>query len=150
MENKIDLRTADELAFETEFMEVLQNLTDNNLTDVTVKNRHEAYGVASQHISELQRYNKNTKNDLNTLMTLLPVENCSAMQVIDALNTIYSTCVAIGQKAMLTGAIMQHMIKDFYAQAQEEAEEQTPIELLANGDSEDFEEVEDTEEENDE
>ncbi|MGN1127071.1 MAG: hypothetical protein ACI4RI_06490 [Ruminococcus sp.] len=147
MENKIDLRTADELAFETEFMEVLQNLTDNNLTDITVRNRHEAYGVASQYIAALQRYNKNTKNDLNTLMTLLPVENCSAMQVIDALNTIYSTCVEIGKEAMLTAAIMQHMIKDFYAQAQEEAEEQTPLESFAN-DSEDFEEVEDTEEEN--
>lgn len=148
MENKIDLRTADEVAFETEFMEVLQNLTDNNLTDVTVKNRHEAYGVASQHIAELQRYNKNTKNDLNTLMTLLPIENCSAMQVIDALNTIYSTCVAIGQKAMLTGAIMQHMIKDFYIQAQEDNEEPNPLESLAD-DNEDFEEVEEvTEEEN--
>lgn len=148
MENKIDLRTADEVAFETEFMEVLQNLTDNNLTNVTVRNKHEAYGVASQHIAELQKYDKNTKTDLNSLMTLLPIENCSAMQVIDALNTIYSTCVAIGQKAMLTGAIMQHMIKDFYIQAQEDNEEPNPLESLAD-DNEDFEEVEEvTEEEN--
>ena len=148
MENKIDLRTADEVAFETEFMEVLQNLTDNNLTNVTVRNKHEAYGVASQHIAELQKYDKNTKTDLNSLMTLLPIENCSAMQVIDALNTIYSTCVAIGQKAMLTGAIMQHMIKDFYIQAQEDNEEPNPLESLAD-DNEDYEEVEEiTEEEN--
>ncbi|MGN1130974.1 MAG: hypothetical protein ACI4Q8_06430 [Ruminococcus sp.] len=148
MENKIDLRTADEVAFETEFMEVLQNLTDNNLTNVTVRNKHEAYGVASQHIAELQKYDKNTKTDLNSLMTLLPIENCSAMQVIHALNTIYSTCVAIGQKAMLTGAIMQHMIKDFYIQAQEDNEEPNPLERLAE-DTEDFEEVEEiTEEEN--
>lgn len=141
MNIKIDLRTANEVVFDEEFMETLQNLTSNNLTDVTVKNKHEAYGIASQHISELTRYCKGTKSDLTGLLQLLPLEECSPMQVIDSLNTIYSTCVLISKKAMITAAIMQHMIQDFYTQAQEY--EKLPLEELSE--ESDFESVEDKE-----
>ena len=100
-----------------------------------VRNRHEAYGVAAQHVSGIQAHVKSMKNDLGTLLGTLGDPNFPAVEACSSLRNDIATLAAA---ALTASAEMDRVLQALYRF--ENSDDPTPIEALAE---DDFEEADD-------
>ena len=100
-----------------------------------VRNRHEAYGVAAQHVSGIQAHVKSMKNDLGTLLGTLGDPNFPAVEACSSLRNDIATLAAA---ALTASAEMDRVLQALYRF--ENSDDPTPIEALAE---DDFEEAAD-------
>ena len=100
-----------------------------------VRNRHEAYGVAAQHVSGIQAHVKSMKNDLGTLLGTLADPNFPAVEACSSLRNDIATLAAA---ALTASAEMDRVLQALYRF--ENSDDPTPIEALSE---DDFEEADD-------
>lgn len=100
-----------------------------------VKNRHEAFGLASEHLAELTRATKNVKNDVGALLDTLPDPNRPA---VEATSAIRNSAEAVAIAALKMASVMGNALRDLY---DEETDDVGPL-FAADIDAADFDEAE--------
>ena len=100
-----------------------------------VRNRHEAYGIAAEHLSNIAGKVKLTKNNLGNLLSTLSDPNRPAVEAASALANDLDKLVIVATTA---AAEMRRAASDLYTADVEGSEYPTPMEELAQA----FEEAE--------
>lgn len=85
-----------------------------------VRNRHEGYGIAAEGYSALSQKMKAAKDDMATMLKLLPTGDGDIMNVVGSL---YNSSVEIAVEAIKLAAQSQRILNDLYY-----GEEKTPLE----------------------
>lgn len=104
-----------------------------------VRNRHEAYGIAAQHVAALSSCAKSMKNDLGTLLGTLSDPNFPA---VEACSSLRNDIALLTKFALIASAEMDRVLQALYHF--ENSEDPTPMEILAGED--DFEEADSADE----
>ncbi len=97
-----------------------------------VKNRHEAYGIAAEHLMKINRAVKKIKDDTATLLGTLPDPNLPA---VEAISDIYNSSLSAAAILIQSAAQMWRTRDDLYAA-------EIMPEKCATEDNESFQEVE--------
>lgn len=133
MENQlqIDLRLENEAELEEHMSQFVEKIIENNIpSELTIKNKHEAYGVVAEHFSLVTNKAKGIKTDMGTLLSFLSFEN-NESNVVNTISNIYSTALSTAKEAIVLSAFCQKIMKDFYDKI---GDDSTPLEeLIENG-----------------
>ncbi len=98
------------------------------------RNRHEAYGIAAEHVAHITSTLKRVKGDMDGLLSTLSDPNRPALE---AASDVYNSLALLAQVTLIGAAKMRQTMNDLY----DEENSQTsplPIEQAAEG----FENVE--------
>ena len=106
-----------------------------------VRNRHEAYGIAAEHFSRINKAVHSIKGDMAALLGTLSDVNLPAIEAVSDICNSTEYAVFVSVKA---AAEMKRTLANLYA-AETQTEEPTPMEKLAAGPE--YEEAEPAEEE---
>jgi hypothetical protein len=101
-----------------------------------VRNRHEAYGIAAEHLANITSAVKSAKNSAGDLLSTLPDPNRPAVEAASSLANCMDRLVIIATTA---AAEMRRASSDLYTADVEGTEYPTPMEELAGA----FEDAED-------
>lgn len=104
-----------------------------------VRNRHEAYGIAAEHLAKVTGCVKSIKDDVATLLGTLPDPNYPA---VEATSSIVNSTTAAAAALLVAAAEMKRTLDNLY-QAENFSDGPTPLEQYATGTGE-FEEAEPT------
>ena len=102
-----------------------------------VRNRHEAYGIAAEHLAKITTIVKSIKNDCGTLLGTLADPNYPA---VEATSSIVNSTVEAAAIVLIAAAEMKRTLDNLYM-AESMGTERTPLEELADGAGE-FEDAE--------
>lgn len=106
-----------------------QVATENGTTPATVRNRHEAYGIAAEQYARIAKAVSAIKNDTATLLNALPDPNYNA---VDATSSIVNSTAAAATVLLHAAAEMKRTLNDLYT-AEYSEPASTPLEDLAAG-----------------
>lgn len=106
-----------------------QIATENGTTPATVRNRHEAYGIAAEQYARIAKAVSAIKNDTATLLNALPDPNYNA---VDATSSIVNSTAAAATVLLHAAAEMKRTLSDLYT-AEYSEPASTPLEDLAAG-----------------
>ena len=106
-----------------------QIATENGTTPATVRNRHEAYGIAAAQYARIAKAVSAIKNDTATLLNALPDPNYNA---VDATSSIVNSTAAAATVLLHAAAEMKRTLSDLYT-AEYSEPASTPLEDLAAG-----------------
>ena len=106
-----------------------QIATENGTTPATVRNRHEAYGIAAEQYARTAKAVSAIKNDTATLLNALPDPNYNA---VDATSSIVNSTAAAATVLLHAAAEMKRTLNDLYT-AEYSEPASTPLEDLAAG-----------------
>ena len=106
-----------------------QVATENGTTPATVRNRHEAYGIAAEQYARIAKAVSAIKNDTATLLNALPDPNYNA---VDATSSIVNSTAAAATVLLHAAAEMKRTLSDLYT-AEYSEPASTPLEDLAAG-----------------
>ena len=106
-----------------------QIATENGTTPATVRNRHEAYGIAAEQYARIAKAVSAIKNDTATLLNALPDPNYNA---VDATSSIVNSTAAAATVLLHAAAEMKRTLNDLYT-AEYSEPASTPLEDLAAG-----------------
>ncbi len=102
-----------------------------------VRNRHEAYGIAAEHLAEINGAVKAIKNDTGTLLGTLSDPNYPALE---AVSSICNSTARAAEIILRAAGEMNRTMRNLYS-AENSSTEPDPVdEMLTDGD--DFEEAE--------
>lgn len=121
---------------------VLINLVYNQKKEEMekVRNKHEAYGVASEAFQVLKGAENTVKGEMDTFLKVLPSIETDTIQVC---STIYAAAQKTAAAAVDLAAKCQKIMSDLYY------DEPTPMErALADAEADEFEEAEEVNNEN--
>lgn len=104
-----------------------------------VRNRHEAYGIASEHYAKISTICKSIKNDVSTLLGTLADSNYPA---VEATSSIVNSTASAAAILLIAAAEMKRTLDNLYI-AESSDPESTPMDNWASGGSS-FEEAEPT------
>lgn len=122
-------------------LSILINLVYNQRKEEmdTTKNKHEAYGIASEAFQVLKGAENTVKGEMDTFLKVLPSSETDTIQVC---STIYAAAQKTAAAAIDLAARCQKIMSDLYYS------EPTPIErAIAETETDGFEEVEETDNE---
>lgn len=103
-----------------------------------VRNRHEAYGIAAEHLAKVAAIIKSIKNDVGTLLGTLSDPNYPA---VEATSSIVNSTTEAAAILLIAAAEMKRTLDNLYLA--ESREDRTPMEDYMDGTG-DFEEAEPT------
>ena len=106
-----------------------QVATENGTTPATVRNRHEAYGIAAEQYARIAKAVSAIKNDTATLLNALPDPNYNA---VDATSSIVNSTAEAAMVLTYAAAEMKRTLNDLYT-AEYSEPASTPLEDLAAG-----------------
>ena len=109
-----------------------------------VRNRHEAYGIAAEHLAKITDKAKAIKNDVGTLLGTLPDPNYPA---VEATSSIVNSVTEAAATLLIAAAEMKRTLDNLYLA--ESREDRTPMEDFIDhtGDFEEAEPADDGEDE---
>ncbi len=105
-----------------------------------VRNRHEAYGIAAEHLAKVTGIVKSIKNDVGTLLGTLSDPNYPA---VEATSSIVNSTTEAAAILLIAAAEMKRTLANLYL-AENQGTERTPMDDYMDGTG-DFEEAEPTE-----
>ena len=106
-----------------------------------VKNRHEAYGIAAEHLTAINGSCKRSKGDVDKLLQTLPDHNYPALEETSAIVNSMTAGAAILVKA---AAVMKKTLNDLYEEEYYDTDEDVlPLEQAADGGFDEAENIED-------
>lgn len=105
-----------------------------------VRNRHEAYGIAAEHLAKVTGIVKSIKNDVGTLLGTLSNPNYPA---VEATSSIVNSTTEAAAILLIAAAEMKRTLDNLYL-AESQGTERTPMDDYMDGTG-DFEEAEPTE-----
>lgn len=105
-----------------------------------VRNRHEAYGIAAEHLAKVTGIVKSIKNDVGTLLGMLSDPNYPA---VEATSSIVNSTTEAAAILLIAAAEMKRTLDNLYL-AESQGTERTPMDDYMDGTG-DFEEAEPTE-----
>lgn len=82
-----------------------------NEAPAAVRNRHEAYGIASEHYAKIAAATKTIKNDLGTLLGTLADPNAPAIEAAASIRNSVNAAVSI---LLLAAAEMDRTLDNLY------------------------------------
>lgn len=100
-----------------------------------VRNRHEAYGIAAEHLANVTGIVKSIKNDVGTLLGTLSDPNYPA---VEATSSIVNSTTEAAAILLIAAAEMKRTLDNLYLA--ESREDRTPMEDYMSGTG-DFEEA---------
>lgn len=103
-----------------------------------VRNRHEAYGIAAEHLAKIGTIVKSIKNDVGTLLGTLDDPNYPA---VEATSSIVNSTTAAASILLIAAAEMKRTLDNLYM-AESMEPKSTPMDELVNAGE--FEEAEPT------
>jgi len=103
-----------------------------------VRNRHEAYGIAAEHLAKVTGCVKTIKDDVATLLGTLPDPNYPA---VEATSSIANSTAKTAAALLVAAAEMKRTLESLYSA--ENKPTRTPLEDYVDGTG-DFEEAEST------
>lgn len=103
----------------------------------TVRNRHEAYGIAAEHLAKITERAKAIKNDCGTLLGTLADPNYPA---VEATSSIVNSTTEAAAILLIAAAEMKRTLDNLYL-AESHGTDRTPMEDYMDGTG-DFEEAE--------
>lgn len=106
-----------------------QIAAENGTTPATVRNRHEAYGIAAEQYTRIAKAVSAIKNDTATLLNALPDPNYNA---VDATSSIVNSTAEAAMVLTYAAAEMKQTLNDLYT-AEYSEPASTPLEDLAAG-----------------
>ncbi len=106
-----------------------QIAAENGTTPATVRNRHEAYGIAAEQYTRIAKAVSAIKNDTATLLNALPDPNYNA---VDATSSIVNSTAEAAMVLTYAAAEMKRTLNDLYT-AEYSEPASTPLEDLAAG-----------------
>ena len=106
-----------------------QIAAESGTTPATVRNRHEAYGIAAEQYARIAKAVNAIKNDTATLLNTLPDPNYNA---VDATSSIVNSTAAAATVLLHAAAEMKRTLNDLYT-AEYSEPASTPLEDLAAG-----------------
>lgn len=118
-------------------------ITNCGEAPAAVRNRHEAYGIAAEHLASITAIVKSIKNDCGTLLGTLADPNYPA---VEATSSIVNSTTEAAAVMLIAAAEMRRTLDNLYM-AESQGTERTPLEELADGAFEDAEPA-DADEEN--
>ena len=104
-----------------------QIAAENGTTPATVRNRHEAYGIAAEQYTRIAKAVSAIKNDTATLLSALPDPNYNA---VDATSSIVNSTAEAAMVLTYAAAEMKRTLNDLYT-AEYSEPASTPLEDLA-------------------
>ena len=139
----------EQMEFDTrgEFQKAIEDLVDETIRVTmrmidhcatppeAVRNRHEAYGIAAQHLAEVSGGAKMAKNSAGTMLATLSDPNKPAIEAASSMALAFQKLVAL---TIIAAAEMKRATSDLY-DADISERTPTPMEELAAG----FEDAED-------
>lgn len=127
-----------------ETISMVQTMINNcGEAPAAVRNRHEAYGIAAEHLASITAIVKSIKNDCGTLLGTLADPNYPA---VEATSSIVNSTTEAAAVMLIAAAEMKRTLDNLYM-AESQGTERTPLEELADGTFEDAEPA-DADEEN--
>ena len=106
-----------------------------------VKNRHEAYGIAAEHLTAINGSCKRIKGDVDKLLQTLPDPNYPA---VEATSAIVNSLVAGAAILVKAAAVMKKTLNDLYEEEYYDTDEDVlPLEQAADGGFDEAENIED-------
>ena len=123
-----------------------QIAAENGAAPATVRNRHEAYGIAAEQYAKIAKAVKAIKDDTVNLLATLPDPNYDAA---DATSSIVNSTSEAAMILIRAAAEMRRTMHDLYKAETAEASRLTPLEEMAEAafqEAEDFGDDEETEE----
>lgn len=93
-----------------------------------VRNRHEAYGIAAEHLAQITGAVKSIKDDTGSLLGTLADPNFNA---IDATSSIVNSTVHAAYVLLVAAAEMRRTLDNLYTVENTGRDETTPLEELA-------------------
>lgn len=106
-----------------------------------VRNRHEAYGIAAEHLTAINGSCKRIKGDMDKLLQTLPDPNYPALEATSAIVNSMTAGAAILVKA---AAVMKKTLNDLYEEEYYDTDEDVlPLEQAADGGFDEAENIED-------
>lgn len=99
----------------------------------SVRNRHEAYGIASEHYAKISTICKSIKNDVGTLLGTLADPNYPA---VEATSSIVNSTAQAAAILLIAAAEMKRTLDNLYI-AESSEPEITPMEELLDSQFED-------------
>lgn len=106
-----------------------QIAAENGTAPATVRNRHEAYGIAAEQYTRISKAVSAIKNDTATLLNALPDPNYNA---VDATSSIVNSTAEAAMVLTYAAAEMKRTLNDLYT-AEYSEPASTPLEDLAAG-----------------
>lgn len=94
-----------------------------------VRNRHEAYGIAAEHLARINGAVKAIKDDTGTLLNTLEDPNYPA---VEATSSIYNSTLEASAIIIKAAAEMKRTLENLYM-AETTNQEETPLDRLAAG-----------------
>lgn len=119
---------------------VQQMIANCGEAPLPVRNRHEAYGIASEHYAKISTICKSIKNDVGTLLRTLADPDYHAVEATSAIVNSTASATTI---LLIAAAEMKRTLDNLYIAETNELEF-TPMDNLVSNDSS-FEEAEPTE-----
>lgn len=110
-------------------------ITNCGEAPAAVRNRHEAYGIAAEHLASITAIVKSIKNDCGTLLGTLADPNYPA---VEATSSIVNSTTEAAAVMLIAAAEMKRTLDNLYM-AESQGTERTPLEELADGAFEDAE-----------
>ncbi len=104
-----------------------ESMAQSDTAPGSVRNRHEAYGIAAEQLAKISRAVKAIKDDTDTLLGTLPDPNFPAVEATSSICNSTMEATAILIKA---AAEMKRTLESLYM-AEMTAPEPTPMEELA-------------------
>lgn len=116
---------------------VQQMIANCGEAPLPVRNRHEAYGIASEHYAKISTICKSIKNDVGTLLGTLADPNYPA---VEATSSIVNSTASAAAILLIAAAEMKRTLDNLYI-AESSEPESTPMDNWVNSGSA-FEEAE--------
>lgn len=106
-----------------------------------VRNRHEAYGIAAEHLTAINGSCKRIKGDVDKLLQTLPDPNYPALEATSAIVNSMTAGAAILVKA---AAVMKKTLNDLYEEEYYDTDEDVlPLKQAEDGGFDEAENIED-------
>lgn len=103
-----------------------------------VRNRHEAYGIAAEHLAKITSAVKSIKDDTGTLLGTLADPNYPA---VEATSSICNSTTAAAYTILVAAAEMRRTLDNLYTAENTGKDDPTPLDKLAEGEFQEAESV---------
>lgn len=125
------LTTATVMEVERIFKEHHRQVAEETMTAPPyVRNRHEAYGIAAEHLAKITSAVKSIKDDTGTLLGTLADPNYPA---VEATSSICNSTTTAAYTILVAAAEMRRTLDNLYTAENTGKDEPTPLDRLAEG-----------------
>ena len=138
---KIDLRIQDEQEFDGEINKLTAETAQSRIASGTLaRSKHEAYGIVSENLAQIQMTVKTLKADTGQLLSALP-QDVNGGRIVEQISSIYSTSSRLARESVILSALCRRIIDDIYSI---ESADTLPLEEYSNLEDAEFEDAYET------